>query len=61
MIDFCGLDWDDACLDFTDTDRAVLTASAWQSRQPIYKTSVERWRRYERHFDPLKRAQHGAI
>ena len=56
MIDFCGLDWNDACLDFPNTDRAVLTASLWQSRQPIYKTSIERWRRYERHLDPLKQA-----
>ena len=60
MIDFCGLGWDDACLDFTNTDRAVLTASFWQSRQPIYKTSIGRWRRYEKHLGPLKRALQGA-
>ncbi len=61
MIDFCGLDWDAACLDFANTDRAVLTASFWQSRQPIHKTSIERWRRYERHLDPLTQALCGMV
>ncbi len=59
MIDFCSLDWDDACLDFANTDRAVLMASFWQSRQPIYKTSIERWRRYQKHLDSLRRALGG--
>lgn len=53
LIAHCGLEWDDACLQFYSTDRAVQTASVWQVRQPIYKTSVERWRRYERHLGPL--------
>jgi tetratricopeptide (TPR) repeat protein len=47
MIDFCGLDWDDACLRSDSNRRVVRTASMWQARQPIYRTSVERWRRYE--------------
>jgi tetratricopeptide (TPR) repeat protein len=47
MIEFCGLDWDDACLRHEDNERAIKTASAWQARQPIYASSVERWRRYE--------------
>jgi tetratricopeptide (TPR) repeat protein len=47
MIDFCGLDWDDACLRSESNSRVVTTASMWQARQPIYETSVERWRRYE--------------
>ncbi|MFQ5509886.1 MAG: sulfotransferase [Leptospirillia bacterium] len=53
MIDFVGLKWDDACLDFHNTVRAVKTASKEQVRQPIYKRSVERWRRYEKHLGPL--------
>jgi hypothetical protein len=53
VIDFLGLKWDDACLSFQHTKRAVATASQWQVRQPIYKTSVERWRRYEAHIGPL--------
>lgn len=56
LIAHCGLEWDDRCLQFHKTDRAVKTASVWQVRQPIYKTSVERWRRYERHLGPLIRA-----
>ena len=47
LIAFCGLDWDDACLEPERNGRAVKTASVWQARQPVYKTSVERWRRYE--------------
>jgi hypothetical protein len=47
MIDFCGLEWHSACLYSESNPRAVKTASMWQARQPIYKTSVERWRRYE--------------
>lgn len=37
-------------------DRTVKTASHWQVRQPIYKTSVERWRNYENYLSPLKEA-----
>ena len=55
MVDFIGLDWDDACLNFHENDRAVNTASVWQVRQPVYKSSAGRWRHYEDHLDPLKR------
>ena len=47
LIAFCGLDWDDACLAPERNERVVKTQSMWQARQPVYKTSVERWRRYE--------------
>jgi tetratricopeptide (TPR) repeat protein len=47
LVAFCGLDWDDACLVPEQNDRAVRTASVWQARQPVYKTPVARWRRYE--------------
>ena len=47
LIAFCGLDWDDACLAPERNGRVVKTASLWQARQPVYETSVERWRRYE--------------
>jgi tetratricopeptide (TPR) repeat protein len=56
MLDHCGLPWDDACLAFQQTQRPVLTPSKWQVRQPIYASSVSRWRRYERHLGPLRRA-----
>ncbi len=47
LISACGLEWDDACLAPHLNTRTVKTASVWQARQPIYRTSVERWRRYE--------------
>jgi hypothetical protein len=53
LIAFCGLDWSDACLAFHETERMVRTASANQVRQPLYATSVGRWRRFERELAPL--------
>jgi tetratricopeptide (TPR) repeat protein len=47
MIDFCGLEWDDACLRPEQNQRTIKTASVWQARQPIFRTSVSRWQRYE--------------
>jgi len=47
LIDFCGLDWNEGCLKPERNDRTVKTASMWQARQPIYGSSVERWRNYE--------------
>jgi hypothetical protein len=47
LVAFCGLDWDEAVLDFHGTDRPIMTASAWQARQPVYRSSTERWRHYE--------------
>jgi Sulfotransferase family len=47
LVEFCGLDWDDICLHPERNDRLIKTASVWQARQPVYRTSVERWRRYE--------------
>jgi tetratricopeptide (TPR) repeat protein len=53
LIEYCGLEWNDACLEFHKTKRAVRTASVMQVRQPIYTTSVERWRQYEPFLKPL--------
>lgn len=53
LIEFCGLEWDDKCLEFYKNERRVKTASQWQVRQPIYKTSQERWRNYEQWIGPL--------
>jgi tetratricopeptide (TPR) repeat protein len=47
MIEICGLEWNDACLSPQQNQRSIGTASLWQARQPIYRTSIERWRRYE--------------
>ena len=49
----CSLKWDEACLSFYATKRPVRTASIAQVRQPIFKTSMERWRKYEKHLGPL--------
>ena len=53
LIAHCGLEWNDACLDFHRTSRVVQTASATQVRQPIYRTSVGRWREYGDLLQPL--------
>jgi tetratricopeptide (TPR) repeat protein len=47
MIAFTGLPWNDHCLQPEQNTRPITTASAWQARQPVYASSVERWRRYE--------------
>lgn len=54
MIEHCGLAWEDACLDFHNNKSASATASAAQVRQPIYTSSVEKWRHYESELAPLK-------
>jgi tetratricopeptide (TPR) repeat protein len=54
IIAACGLAWHDACLRPESNPRAVNTPSKWQARQPIYRTSVERWRRYEPWLGPLR-------
>jgi tetratricopeptide (TPR) repeat protein len=56
LIAHVGLNWDDACLAPHKLERTVKTASQWQVRQPIYNTSVERWKHYEKHLGPLKDA-----
>jgi hypothetical protein len=53
LIDFLGLDWQARCLTFYKVQRTVQTASSWQVRQPLYASSVRRWRHYERHLEPL--------
>ena len=53
LIEFLGLEWEPACLEFHLTERPILTASAWQVRQPLYTRSVRRWRCYERHLRAL--------
>jgi hypothetical protein len=47
MTDFLGLDWEEACIHPENNRHAVRTPSFWQVRQPLYKSSTERWRRYE--------------
>jgi tetratricopeptide (TPR) repeat protein len=53
LIEFLGLPWNDKCVDFHKSDRPVKTASVAQVRRPIYKTSVERWKKYGSGLQPL--------
>jgi hypothetical protein len=53
LIEHLGLEWDDACLRFFETDRTVTTISRWQVRQPIYQTSQKRWKHYGDQLQPL--------
>ena len=52
-VDFIGLPWDSTCLDFHQTSRSVSTFSKWQARQRISRSSVLRWRNYEKFVGPL--------
>lgn len=53
LVEFCGLSWEERCLDFHKNRRLVNTFSYDQVRRPIYKKSVARWKNYERHLGPL--------
>lgn len=53
VIEFIGLEWDPRCLEYYATQRPVLTASNWQVRQPLYSSSVGRWRKYKKFIRPL--------
>jgi tetratricopeptide (TPR) repeat protein len=55
LIEFLGLEWDQACLAFHKTERPVTTASTLQVRQPIFSSSIGKWRRYETHLGPMLR------
>jgi tetratricopeptide (TPR) repeat protein len=56
LLAFCGLSWDERCLDFYNNRRSVNTISYDQVRQPINDSSVARWRHYEQHLGALKQA-----
>ena len=56
MLEYCDLDWEEACLAFHRSTRPVRTASSWQVRQPLYQTAKARWKKFEPHLDGLKKA-----
>jgi tetratricopeptide (TPR) repeat protein len=56
LMSFLDVPWDERCLDFHRSERAVQTPSRWQVRQPIYTGSVRRWQRYEAHLPQLLEA-----
>ena len=53
ILEFCGLPWDDKCLEYNKSSRTISTASVWQARQPIYKSSRKRWVNYASHLEVL--------
>ena len=56
LLDFCGLPFEDGCVEFHRTDRAVRTASSEQVRQPIYRSGVDQWEKFSAHLGPLRAA-----
>ena len=54
LLDYCELPFEDACLNFHQTDRAVRTASSEQVRQPIFKSGVDQWENFSAYLDPLR-------
>jgi tetratricopeptide (TPR) repeat protein len=59
IIEFLGLDWDERCLDFQNTERAVRTASYRQVRQGMYQSSIGRWRNYQKYLGPILELRDG--
>jgi tetratricopeptide (TPR) repeat protein len=56
LLAYCGLEFEETCLRFNETERAVRTASSEQVRQPIFRDGVEQWRNYEQWLGPLREA-----
>jgi hypothetical protein len=56
ILEFCGLPFEESCLNYHETVRDVRTPSSEQVRQPIFKTALEQWRNYESELQPLVRA-----
>lgn len=56
ILKYCDLDWDPICLQVKGNNRGIRTASVYQARQPVYRSSIGRWRHYESFLDPLKTA-----
>jgi tetratricopeptide (TPR) repeat protein len=54
MLDYLGLPFEAACLNFHETERAVRTASSEQVRQPIFKSGVDQWEKFSPYLDPLR-------
>jgi len=61
LLDYCGLAFEPACIEFHKTDRSVRTPSSEQVRQPIYRDGLDQWKKYEPWLDPLKTALGDAL
>ena len=60
LIDFAGLEWNPACLDYHRHGRSTQTPSRWQVKEPVHTRSIDRWRHYAEHLAPLLAALQGA-
>jgi tetratricopeptide (TPR) repeat protein len=54
VLEYCGLEWNESCLQFHLNPSTVATASAAQVRKPLYRSSLEKWRKFDTHLQPLK-------
>ncbi|MBT3785715.1 tetratricopeptide repeat protein [bacterium] len=54
ILEYCSLSWDDQCMKFYETDRAVTSMSSTQVRQPLYKAALRKWKPFEKYFQPLR-------
>jgi hypothetical protein len=61
ILDFCGLQFEPACVEFYKTERSVRTASSEQVRQPIFREGLDQWKHYEFALGPLKDALGDAL
>jgi tetratricopeptide (TPR) repeat protein len=61
ILDFCGLDFEPACVEFHKTERSIRTASSEQVRQPIFREGLDQWKNYEPWLEPLKDALGDAL
>ncbi len=55
LLEFVGLPWDDACLNFHENKRTVSTLSATQVRKPLSANRLEQWKRYETQLQPMRK------
>jgi hypothetical protein len=56
ILDYCGLEFEESCISFYETDRSIRTPSSEQVRQPIYQSGVEQWKNFEIYLNPLKKS-----
>ncbi len=61
LLDYCGLEFEPACIEFYKTERSVRTASSEQVRQPLYREGLDQWRHYEPWLGPLREALGDAL
>jgi hypothetical protein len=61
ILDYCGLPFEPACVEFHKTERSVRTASSEQVRQPIFREGLDQWRHYEPWLGPLRAALGDAL